>query len=376
MPTRFYLSRFMVAMLLCGTVIFACSWPKAGQAQEARTGTPSVQASASSAAVLAPDQLTPCQRLIPARTKLYGVLAGSTEPCFYSFPGVSGEVITIHATSVDQAATPTIRLLAPQGAELTAGTVTSGTQGALIYGYRLTETGLHTIMVATAEAAASSQFRLAVAGNTRCGGKLTPETVVAAQLAANARYCVYSIAGEANSLWQVETHKLDGGIAPEVELFDPQGIRLDGHTTPGLSTPAAAPLRTYQLPVAGVYSLLVNAARMVDVGSFELVLWPASVPTMEPLSEASFGLGQQVRNVYALSDNRVNLRRTPGHLNKPANDVLLNLPGAATMTILGSAVTKDQLSWWPVLYAAADNRLYTGWVAAATDTGQTILGSD
>lgn len=363
--------RLNAAILLIGVVSFTWGFPGVGYAQAARKGASTAQAPAAVIPVVAPELLTPCTRLVPSRTKVYGTWQQSAARCLYAFQGVSGELITIHATSLDQAATPTVRLLAPRGAELVAGTATPDTPGSLIYGYRLRESGLHTVVVEADRDTASSQFRLSLAGNTRCGGKLGAETVITAQLSENARYCVYSFTGKADSLWQVETHKLDGGVAPDVDLFDPQGISVAQH--PPMDLPA---LRTYQLPSDGVYSVLVNAGQRVAVGSFELALLPASPPAATPDESALFVPGQQARNIYPLNDGRVNLRRTPGHIRKPANDVLLNIPGEAVLAVLGPAVTADQLPWWPVLYLDEANQAHTGWVAEVTDTGQVILGSN
>jgi hypothetical protein len=362
--------RLTAAILLIGAVMFASTLPRVGRAQAARKGATTAQAPAARAPLLAPELMTPCARIIPPRTKLYGSVAQSAERCLYAFPGAPGEVITIHATALDQVARPMVRLLAPRGAELVTGTATPDAGGSLIYGYRLRESGLHTVVVETDAGGALSQFRLSVAGNTRCGGKLSAETVITAQLSENARYCVYSFTGKADALWQVETHKLDGGVTPDVALFNPQGISVARQQSLNW-----LPQQTYQLPADGVYSVLVNAAELGAVGSFELALLPATTTTATA-DPGLFTPGQQVHNIYRLSDGRVNLRRTPGHVSKPANDVLLNIPGDAVMVILGPAILEDRLRWWPVLYTDATNQPHAGWVAEMTDTGEAILGAN
>lgn len=84
-----------------------------------------------------------------------------------------------------------------------------------------------------------------------------------------------------------------------------------------------------------------------------------------------FTIGQQVQNI---TNSRVNLRQTPGHLGKPDNDILVQIQPGDRMTIVGGPATADNLVWWLMEYTAADGRAIEGWAAEATASGVQILG--
>lgn len=79
-----------------------------------------------------------------------------------------------------------------------------------------------------------------------------------------------------------------------------------------------------------------------------------------------FSAGQTVRNVTA---SRVNLRRTPGHLGKGSDDILVQLAAGDAVVIQGESTVVDNLTWWRVTWQGLD-----GWVAEATASGVQILG--
>jgi hypothetical protein len=114
-------------------------------------------------------------------------------------------------------------------------------------------------------------------------------------------------------------------------------------------------------------------------------LWtpPAVTPTPQPaanvseetagesVTEGSFQPGAVVRNV---TNSRVNIRATPGHLGKPAEDVLAQAQPGESMEIIGGPEQADNLTWWRIRHAAADGRTVEGWMAEATSSGVVILG--
>lgn len=85
-------------------------------------------------------------------------------------------------------------------------------------------------------------------------------------------------------------------------------------------------------------------------------------PTPPPA--AKFKPGQEV-----FATGTVNVRRSPGHLNKPADDVLGQTAAGTPVTITGPAVKADGLTWWPVRTAVAAE----GWMAEATAAGNVLL---
>ena len=61
----------------------------------------------------------------------------------------------------------------------------------------------------------------------------------------------------------------------------------------------------------------------------------------------------------------VNMRRTPGHVNKLIDDVITTLAYGAAAVVAGMAQTTDGLTWWPVRVNLPDGQTLTGWVAQA-----------
>ncbi len=102
------------------------------------------------------------------------------------------------------------------------------------------------------------------------------------------------------------------------------------------------------------------AARLGTDGS---VLIAASQP-----SSATFSIGQSVWTADAL-----NLRRSAGFLNKPAADIIYELPAAAELVITGGAQASDGLSWWQVRFTSPAGNRFTGWVAEAKTSGEKLL---
>ncbi len=101
-------------------------------------------------------------------------------------------------------------------------------------------------------------------------------------------------------------------------------------------------------------------------------------PTPDPaLSEAAagtrngiFAIGQTVRNV---TNSRVNIRQTSGHLGKGDNDILAQMQPGESVTIIGGPTPMDNLIWWQIQYSG-NGRTIEGWTAEATGSGVQILG--
>ena len=69
----------------------------------------------------------------------------------------------------------------------------------------------------------------------------------------------------------------------------------------------------------------------------------------------------------------VRMRRTPGFANKPAGDVVLDIPANANLTITDGPQSVDGLTWWQVRLVNA-GRAVSGWAAEATGSGVDLLG--
>jgi hypothetical protein len=93
----------------------------------------------------------------------------------------------------------------------------------------------------------------------------------------------------------------------------------------------------------------------------------AAAGTEEATAPAGrFAPGQTVRNV---TNSRVNVRRTPGHLGKGGDDVLIQVTAGDPVVIQGESAGADNLTWWLVSYQGVE-----GWMAESTASGVQILG--
>ncbi len=69
----------------------------------------------------------------------------------------------------------------------------------------------------------------------------------------------------------------------------------------------------------------------------------------------------------------VNLRRTPGYVNQSSSDVLWQMPNGTQLTVLSGPQNQDGLVWWQVKVNSGSQAGVTGWTAAATGVGQSLL---
>ena len=89
----------------------------------------------------------------------------------------------------------------------------------------------------------------------------------------------------------------------------------------------------------------------------------------EPPPPANFLIGQQV-----FAQTVVNVRRSPGHVNKPADDIQGQLAQGAPATITGASTPQNDLIWWPLRAALTNGQTVDGWAAEAIP-GEPLLGA-
>lgn len=74
----------------------------------------------------------------------------------------------------------------------------------------------------------------------------------------------------------------------------------------------------------------------------------------------------------ARTTTAVNLRRSPGTRNKPADDIIATVPANNTVRIITGPQTVDGLIWWQT-QTTVEGRSLTGWMAERTAAGATLL---
>ncbi|NOZ71003.1 MAG: SH3 domain-containing protein [Chloroflexi bacterium] len=102
---------------------------------------------------------------------------------------------------------------------------------------------------------------------------------------------------------------------------------------------------------------------------------PAQPADMTPLTTPSptalvsgpqtFHVGDIAVNV---NDGPVNLRKTPGYIDKPTSDRIGLVPAGDRVEIIGGPATADNLTWWQVRWQGKE-----GWMAERRASGRRLL---
>jgi len=70
-------------------------------------------------------------------------------------------------------------------------------------------------------------------------------------------------------------------------------------------------------------------------------------------------------NQTIFAQTTVNIRRTPGNVDKPSDDLITALTFGAAAIVIGVAQAVDGLTWWPIRLALPGGQSVEGWVAQA-----------
>lgn len=84
-----------------------------------------------------------------------------------------------------------------------------------------------------------------------------------------------------------------------------------------------------------------------------------------PTGPQTFQVGDIAVNV---NDGPVNLRKSPGYLNKPVSDRIGLVPTGDRVEIIGGPASADDLTWWQVRWQGKE-----GWMAERRASGGRIL---
>lgn len=136
---------------------------------------------------------------------------------------------------------------------------------------------------------------------------------------------------------------------------------------------------------AGLAMVLgLNEAALLEIQSSGERAWipPTSLPTVaQPAvevernirvdNEFAFRIGDSGRNV---TQSRVNIRQSPGHLGKPENDVIAQAQPGDVFAITDGPEESDNLRWWRIRFTTTAGTVIEGWMAEATASGVTIMG--
>ena len=105
---------------------------------------------------------------------------------------------------------------------------------------------------------------------------------------------------------------------------------------------------------------------IVAVGIISLLIFSAlTKPKRTTVEGTTLRIGGRARISYFTN---VNIRQSPGHLNKPRHDIVVTVPSAAIVEIIGGPQQSDNLTWWLVRWGD-----WQGWMAEYTVGNRQIL---
>ncbi|MCB0200458.1 MAG: hypothetical protein KDI03_10350, partial [Anaerolineae bacterium] len=98
---------------------------------------------------------------------------------------------------------------------------------------------------------------------------------------------------------------------------------------------------------------------------------PPEPPKPDPLPTGKFQKGETVVAMQSLS-----LRKSAGYLDKPASDVIYEIPVGSKVTILDGPQAANGLTWWGIRFVSEHGNRFDGWVAEATASGTQMLAKE
>jgi len=109
-----------------------------------------------------------------------------------------------------------------------------------------------------------------------------------------------------------------------------------------------------------------------EAGSDKIdLLGKSAPPPPKPIEAPFLGTYKVGASVTNISPYDVNARRSPGFQNKPAGDVVANVPSKALLRLAEGPRQADGLSWWRVV--GVENPSIDGWMAEVSPIGIRLL---
>jgi murein DD-endopeptidase MepM/ murein hydrolase activator NlpD len=90
-------------------------------------------------------------------------------------------------------------------------------------------------------------------------------------------------------------------------------------------------------------------------------------------SSGTAGFAARAAIATLFTTTYVNLRRSPGYISKPNDDVLGQIPHGAAVETLAGPTDADGLRWWELRAPLLDNTVATGWAAEFDPNGRRLL---
>lgn len=228
----------------------------------------------------------------------------------FTFEGSSGQVVTALVGRDSGDCWPWLQLYDPSGTRIAD---VSGTRSAMLEGVRLSQSGLHAIVI-------SDDFNGTLQGNYGLslilhpgsathasdpdGGPIAFEMPVCGQLQYAGDLDVFVFAGEGNTasgdIVTISVARDTGSFWPEVRLYDPQGSQIateSGTTSAVIRDKRLSKTGTYHIIVQDGFNGTVRGAYRVTLS--RIPVRPSVVATVPPASASGVSPSQRVTLTFS-----------------------------------------------------------------------------
>ncbi len=130
-------------------------------------------------------------------------------------------------------------------------------------------------------------------------------------------------------------------------------------------TPTVAAIVISPSPDVNLFATATFAAIQQNLAQIQIA--QTSVAVIVPGSTIS--VGQVLR-----TKDWINVRRSPGYLDKISDDVIGQMPSNTPVIIVGGPLTADSITWWQIQGVSSESVAVTGWVAESI-SGEALLAS-
>jgi hypothetical protein len=292
--------------------------------------------------------------------------------CEYSFIGEAGDLVTIGLDSLDGQLDPWLDLIDPEGNVEVSDDDGGGNHNSLIRRHALLRSGTYTIVARAYQDSSAGLYRLALVQDLglipwalllappppSCDAAIEYGHQVDDSISSDTLVCTYTFDGSRQQLVTLRMDATSGNLDPVIDLYAPSDS-----LQPVISNDDAygrnSVIWRFRLTENGQYRVSAHAYQDQSAGDFQLLL-----------RQGLFRRGDQVQIIYPES---VNIRRSPGHVNKPAGDVLAAVASGTVMKVVEGPRMMNGLRWWRLEYRNSAGRVITGWMTEVRATGEVIL---
>ena len=212
-----------------------------------------------------------CGGTITVGSTVRGEISKSGTICSYYFDGRAGDVVTIRMNRLSGSLDPYLDLYTSQGSRAVSDDDSGGNGNSLIADYTLPSTGRYRIAARGYSGTGSFDLTVSGGGSSGCGGAIQFGQTVNARISNAGQQCQFMFSGANTAAVNIIMEKLDSGLDPYIELYDPSGrkVAADDDSAGDYNSE----IRNYVLRGSGTYTVVARSYAIYQTGDFRLMLW-------------------------------------------------------------------------------------------------------